>query len=71
MLLPLEELKDKLKKYDKIYFLGDMIGDVKWHPKAEIVATLALEEIKKKRFVRPEDLEPMYIYSKECDITGV
>lgn len=70
LLLPLEDLKKKLAKYDKIYYLGDMIGSKSWYPKAEVVAGLALEEIRKKRFVKPEDLEPMYLYSKECDITG-
>lgn len=70
LLLPLEELKKKLDKYDKIYFLGDMIGSKAWHPKAEIVAELALNEIKNKHFVKPEDLEPMYLYSRECDIRG-
>lgn len=70
LLLPLEELKKKLAKYDKIYFLGDMIGSKAWYPKAEIVAELALDEIKNKHFVKPEDLEPMYLYSRECDIKG-
>ncbi|MFA6142873.1 MAG: tRNA (adenosine(37)-N6)-threonylcarbamoyltransferase complex dimerization subunit type 1 TsaB [Candidatus Omnitrophota bacterium] len=70
MLLPLEELNKKLAVYDKIYYLGDMIGDKSWHPKAEIVAELALSEINNKRFVKPEDLEPMYMYSRECDIKG-
>lgn len=70
LLLPLEELKKKLDKYDKIYFLGDMIGSKAWYPRAEIVAELALNEIKNKHFVKPEDLEPMYLYSRECDIRG-
>jgi len=70
LLLPLEELKKKLAKYDKIYFLGDMIGSKIWHPRAEVVAGLALDEIKNKRFVKAEDLEPMYLYSRECDIKG-
>jgi len=90
LLLPPEELKKKLAKYDKIYFLGDAIDLIKrsfetscssvsqdqillskiWHPRAEIVAELALKEIKKKHFVSPEDLEPMYLYSRECDIKG-
>jgi tRNA threonylcarbamoyladenosine biosynthesis protein TsaB len=82
LLLPAEELLNKLKKYDKVLFLGDtasspglaapagnMVKD--WHPRAEVVAALALADIKKKRFTRAEDLEPMYIYSRECDIKGV
>ena len=45
-------------------------GEGGWHPKAEIAARMAAEYFKKKKFVSAEDLEPMYIYSKECDITG-
>lgn len=41
-----------------------------WHPKAEIAARLGLEAFNKKKFVKPEDLEPLYLYSRECDITG-
>lgn len=70
MLLPMEELKGKLAEYDKIYYLGDILGSKNWYPKAEIVAELALEEIRKKHFVSPEGLEPMYLYSRECDIKG-
>lgn len=42
-----------------------------WHPKAEVVARLAVEDFSNKRFVRAGDLEPMYIYSRECDIKGI
>jgi len=70
MLLLMEELEKKLKLYDKIYRLGDMVEGKKWHPKAEVLARLAVDEIKMKKFVKPEDLEPMYIYSRECDIKG-
>jgi len=41
-----------------------------WHPRAEIAARMAIEHMKKKKFTTPEDLEPLYLYSKECDITG-
>jgi len=83
LLLPLDELLRKLSKYDKVTFLGDVTEDwpafasnkqtaqcFGWHPKAETVARLGLEYFKKKKFVKPEDLEPMYLYSNECDITG-
>lgn len=85
LLLPLEELLKKTEKYDKVLFLGDTVISPglrinsksrtenkvnDWYPKAEIIARLAAQDFKKKRFVRPEDLEPMYIYSRECDITG-
>jgi hypothetical protein len=31
---------------------------------------LGLGSFRKKKFVSAEKLEPMYIYSRECDITG-
>ena len=42
----------------------------KWHPRADVVARLGGESFAKKRFVTAEKLEPMYLYSRECDITG-
>ena len=73
LLLPLEELLRKLSKYDKVMFLGDtennnFKGD--YHPKAEVVARLGAEYCKAKKFVKAEDLEPLYLYSHECDIIG-
>lgn len=41
-----------------------------WQPRAGAVARLGAEQARAKKFVKCEDLEPMYIYSKECDITG-
>lgn len=78
LLLPVKELKEKLKKFDKILFLGDALGlmDEKekiknWHPRAEVASRICLGLIKKKKFTRPEDLEPLYLYSRECDIKGI
>ena len=80
LLLPMVELAPRLKKYDNMILLGDMIdrldpvdgaifkGD--WHPKAEAVARFGLELFKKKKTVSAFDLEPMYLYSRECDIKG-
>jgi len=84
MLLPLEELLKKSAEYDKILFLGDIVtipgpgpGILgpgiflkDWHPKAEVVAGIGAEYCRAKRFVTAEELEPMYLYSRECDITG-
>lgn len=42
---------------------------LRWHPRAEVVAALALD--KKTKHTAPEDLEPMYLYSRECDIKGI
>ena len=79
LLLPVKELMVKTHRYDKIIFLGDalhLIGvaanaKTDWHPKADIVAKLGAEYYKRKKFVSAEDLEPMYLYSRECDIKGI
>jgi len=78
LLLPAEELLKMTASYDKVLFLGDGVGLVggeekvkSWYPKAGTVAGLALDRIKKKKFTSPEDLEPMYLYSRECDIKGI
>lgn len=76
LLLPINDLVKRIKGVkEKIFFLGDMngfIGDgIDWYPKAEVVARLGLEKFKKMKFTRPEDLEPLYLYSRECDITGI
>ena len=84
LLLPLDELLKKIAKYDKVILLGDYNtaavtsgslhlhrGGVKdWHPRADVVARFGVGYFKNRKFVKTEDLEPMYIYSRECDITG-
>ena len=42
----------------------------KWHPRAETVARYGIEQFRKGRFVKASALEPMYLYSRECDIKG-
>ena len=42
-----------------------------WHPKADIVAKLGAGYWKAKKFVTAERLEPLYLYSRECDVTGI
>jgi tRNA threonylcarbamoyladenosine biosynthesis protein TsaB len=78
LLLPVDELLKTTAKYDKVLFLGDginMVGAVEsvkdWYPKASVVSALAAESFRKKKFLSPEKLEPMYIYSSECDIKGI
>jgi tRNA threonylcarbamoyladenosine biosynthesis protein TsaB len=78
LLVPAAELMKISEKYDKIFFIGDGVKIIArpeneafdWHPRAEILGKLALESFKKKKFTSPEKLEPMYLYSRECDITG-
>jgi tRNA threonylcarbamoyladenosine biosynthesis protein TsaB len=78
LLLPAADLLKKVKAMGyNVLFLGDAIPGPgleifrSWHPKAEVVARLGAEYFRKRKFVKAEDLEPMYIYSKECDITGI
>ncbi|MEI6863445.1 MAG: tRNA (adenosine(37)-N6)-threonylcarbamoyltransferase complex dimerization subunit type 1 TsaB [Candidatus Omnitrophota bacterium] len=77
LLIPVDDLLNITGKYDKVLFLGDgvkLVGSEEkvksWHPRAEVVAGLAAGSFRKKRFVTPEKLEPMYLYSRECAITG-
>jgi universal bacterial protein YeaZ len=79
LLLPVAELLKKAEEYDNLYYLGDYadriagakIATEKWQPKAEAIAAIGLELYGRKKFVSPERLEPMYIYSMECDIKGI
>lgn len=80
LLLPLPELIEKLKDLDDIAYLGDMAEAAAssvpgklisgWHPRAAIVARRGMELFRKKRFAKAEKLEPLYLYSRECDIKG-
>jgi tRNA threonylcarbamoyladenosine biosynthesis protein TsaB len=77
LLVPADELLKLSGKYDKVVFLGDGVGLVgarvnvaAWYPKAEAIAALGWEMFREKKTVAAEDLEPMYLYSRECDITG-
>lgn len=82
LLVPAEDLLKRLAIYDKVFFLGDYaerivgllpraeVATSLWQPRPEIVGRLGVEYFKKKKFVKVENLEPFYIYSKECDIIG-
>jgi len=78
LLLPIKDLIRKADRYGKVIFLGDGVGiigkeenaDIDWHPKADIIGMIGLELAAKKKFSTPQDLEPLYLYSRECDITG-
>lgn len=71
LLISHDELLKKASGYDKVLMIGDMSGNkIAWHPKAPVIERLGAEILEKKKFTKPEDLEPMYLYSRECDITG-
>ena len=79
LLLSAKDLMDKTAGYDKIIFLGDALsligksthGEIDWHPRADVLARLGAKYFKAKKFTSAEDLEPMYLYSRECDIKGI
>lgn len=72
LLTPMPDLAKMTRSIkEKIVFLGDVVGASDWHPRAENAAKIGLTKFKKREFVRPEDLEPLYLYSKECDIKGI
>lgn len=82
LLVSADDLLKKLGNYNKVFFLGDYaerivgllpraeVATLSWQPRPEIVGRLGIDYFKKKKFVKVEDLEPFYIYSRECDIIG-
>jgi len=79
LLLSIEDLTKIVAQYKDVVFLGDAapVFEVRkgryidWYPRAEAAVRLGLDMFRKKRFTKPEDLEPLYIYSSECDIKGI
>lgn len=78
LLVPAVELVKMSEQHGNVYFLGDGVKIIDrpeneafdWYPRAEVIGRLAIDQIINKKFITPADLEPMYLYSKECDITG-
>ena len=82
MLLTIDELLSSLK--EEVYFYGDGVEkyeeklknhplakynkDVDWYPKAAQIGRIG---IKRSLYIsdNPETLEPLYLHSKECNIT--
>ena len=68
---------------EKVFFFGDAVGkfkdeldkcgnaeysaDADWYPRAGVIGRLALERIKEGED-SPEDIDPLYLHSKECNI---
>ncbi len=82
LLLGLSGLLKELEGYQNVLFTGDFAEKAAallpgsnaaaehWQPRPEVVGALGAEYFKKRKFVKVEDLEPLYVYSGECDITG-
>jgi hypothetical protein len=45
-----------------------LLGQDYWYPKAHNIIELALKRIKEKKINDPFDIEPIYLYPKECQI---
>ena len=63
--LKLEDEK-KLTREKNVIKTGD---GTRLHPKAEFIARLALEDIKRNKFTDPFQLEPVYLYPRDCNVT--
>lgn len=82
ILLGASELLKRCEGYDNLYFLGDYADKMagllthardfgpRWHPRSEEIASIGLDLYNRGKFVSAQKLEPMYLYSRECDITG-
>ncbi len=77
LLVPTADLMTMIKGYDDVLFLGDMAEKIRginiftrWHPRAEVAARYGATKFRAKRFVSAMTLEPLYLYSRECDIKG-
>lgn len=82
LLLAPDELLQKCSVYDNLYFTGDYAERFaalpagarsmgpRWHPRAVSIAEIGARLATEGRFTTAEKLEPMYLYSRECDITG-
>jgi tRNA threonylcarbamoyladenosine biosynthesis protein TsaB len=78
LLVPAQDVMKRAARYKEVSFLGDALAlmgmkDIKapdWHPRPDVIAMLGRERYMRKEFVSAEDLEPLYLYSRECDITG-
>ena len=82
LLITAEELLKKCGSYDNLYFMGDYahrlsplppgasVCGPRWHPRADRIAEIGRRMASNGECVTAEKLEPMYLYSRECDITG-
>jgi len=78
LLLSSDELKKKLKGYKTVTFLGDGVKFIRedgdsiedWYPRADVLLRIGAEYFRKGKFTKSGELQPLYLYSKECDITG-
>lgn len=79
LLLKAADLEKKIERYKNVVLLGDGVKLIKggakeaitnWYPRPDILIKLGEKRFKKGELTKSGDLEPLYLYSKECDITG-
>ena len=58
--------KDKLSAKKTIN--AEFVDDKKWFPKASVIAMLGLEMFKSGKHDDPYDLEPLYLYARDCNV---
>lgn len=83
MLIDIDALLGKIKKPTLMF--GDAIklysGQLKgnklisiskkeWYPRAEVLIKMGFEEARKRKFVNPDKLAPLYLHSQYCQIKG-
>lgn len=86
MLLTQEEFFKKIKPNPAVFgdatelYKAGILKNIKgaiilekdyWYPKGHNIIALALERIKEKKFKSPMDVNPIYLYPKECQIKSV
>ena len=83
LLLGVDDLVSKLE--EKVFFFGDGISkykehldasplaeyaeDIEWYPKAADIGRLGVIKAEKGELSSAEDIDPMYLHEKECNIT--
>ncbi len=75
MLTTTEALLTRIKK--GTLFVGDASGQFEnrtpidekyFYPKAESIARLAVSRIALRKFIKPENLRPLYLHPKDCNV---
>ena len=61
--------KDKLSSKHGVK--AEFLEGKRWFPKASVIAKMGLEKFSKGKSDNPYDLEPMYLYARDCNVRKV
>ncbi|MDD5680108.1 MAG: tRNA (adenosine(37)-N6)-threonylcarbamoyltransferase complex dimerization subunit type 1 TsaB [Candidatus Omnitrophica bacterium] len=61
----------KEKLLGNVGIKAEFIEDKRWFPRANIIAEIGLERFRKGKSDNPYDLEPMYLYARDCNVRKV